>query len=254
MVGAGARWINERTDENGAFAFPALTPGTYEVYAGRGVGTHFAVLGTLDVPDVNEFAHDLALGAGELAGVVQRTVDAAPLANAQVILERETAGEWIFAGRYLTDGLGRWHAEFLPLGRLRASAYTSAGRLAPAHAGTFEITPDAPSELHVELALEPGAELDVVARDGAGVALANVALEFVDADGARQRFSRDDVTDTSGRFGAGGIAAGRWTIRAKREGFEPVERTIDLYVGERHLLELVLARAAESAPGTTRPR
>jgi hypothetical protein len=250
--GDGARWINERSDASGAFAFPALAPGTYEVYAGRGVGTHFAVLGTLDVPDVNEFAHDFVLGAGELAGVVSRTVDAAPLANAQVILERETAGEWTFAGRYVTDGLGHWHAEFLPPGRLRASAYTSAGRLAPAHAGPFELTPDAASELHVELALEPGAELGVSVRDEAGAALANVALEFLAADGARQHFSRDDVTDTSGRFGAGGIAAGRWTIRAKREGFAPVERTIELYVGERHLLELVLA--ADSAPGPTRPR
>lgn len=250
--GAGESWINERSDDAGRFEFPALAPGTYEIYAGRGVGTQFVRLDTLDVPDVNEFAHDLVLGAGELAGVVRRADDGTPLASAQVILEREENGGWYFAGRYVTDGLGRWRAEFVPLGRVRAAAYTNAGRLAPATAGPFELAAGAVQQ--VDLALAPGAELALSVRDTAGAALANVALEFEAADGSRQRFSRDDTTGASGRFDIGGIAAGTWKIRARREGFAALERTIEVFAGERQVLELVLERAADENSGANRPR
>lgn len=250
--GAGASWINERSDGAGRFEFPALAPGTYEIYAGRGVGTQFALQGTCEVPDVNEFAHDIVLGAGELAGVAVRADDGAALANASILLEREENGGWSFAGRYATDALGRWHAEFVPLGRVRAAAYASAGRLAPAAAGPFELAPGA--SVDVRFALVAGAELALTVRDASGAALANVALEFVAADGSRQHFSRDDATDASGRFVVDGIAAGAWTIRANREGFAPLERTIELYAGDRRALELVLARTADERSGATRPR
>lgn len=243
--GAGVSgWQAARTDADGRYVFPGLRAARYELYLGREFGRNIVAAATIDLPDAAEYVHDMRMPTSTLRGVVRKSADAAPLAEAVVILEREEPavnGGFTFAGRGFSDRHGRFALEWLSPGRYRATAFPTRGRLAPARSEMFTVT-DGGEPADLVLALAAGAALDVHVRDIDGHPVARAAVALVDERGAVMQHTAEDVTDARGRLSVPAISAGRWTIRVRAAGFTVAERAVELEVGELERVELVLAK------------
>lgn len=235
-------WQSDRTDAEGYASFPGFAPGRYEVVAGREMGSQIAMVGVVELAAVPVDTHELRLPAGTIGGVVTANGAPAPRGCA-VLLSRREGDRWEFGGRAITDANGRWSLDFVPAGHWRATAYASTGRWAPTAAEPIELpssTGETRERATIDIDLRPGASLRILVRDSAGKPLPRVELEFVDANGESSSFSEVDRTDARGAREIPGIAPGRWIVRGKREGFAPVEATIDLEAGAQGELELVM--------------
>lgn len=244
------RWQSNRTDAQGRATFDGIASGRYEIVAGRNMGSQLACVASVEVADVPELTLDVVLPASACHGRVTAAGELAPTACA-VILQRKEGDAFVFGGRVLTDARGEWTCEFLQPGRWRALVFApggSSGRWAPAVSAEFEIASAAASigassaarSPQIDVDLGPGAALGVRTRDASGAPLGRVNLTFVDAHGDAFQFSELDQTDDRGVLEIPGLAAGRWTVRGIREGFEAVSTTIDLETGARGELELRL--------------
>jgi hypothetical protein len=85
----------------------------------------------------------------------------------------------------------------------------------------------------------------VTGPSGAAVAGANVTASPASAGGAGRRA----VTDSAGGYRIGGLAAGRWRLRAVRIGFAPAEREVTLAADREARVDLALADSAYAIAG-----
>jgi hypothetical protein len=176
------------TDADGAFAFTALAPGTYELVAraprGRTAGSR-GLVGAAKRSGValasGERVEDLELHFAAGAAIeVEVTAASGPLANARVRVADAAGRAPDVAPARWTDARGRTRIEGLPAGAWFVQALDE--RLACAWSGPIEVAAGATASARLEL--ESGAVLEVeiaglsepgtwlVARDSRGLELA----------------------------------------------------------------------------------
>jgi len=230
-------WRSTRTDAAGRFRFEGVRSGLYSLLAGD-LGRNFVEIdqprvGTLDV------VRDLVLPRGTILGRVRIESSGAALPQAWLILQRKLAGEWRFAGKTQADEQGAWRFPNLAPGTWRVVAYAQSERLAPASIGPFEVRPE--SELfETEIALAPGAALELSVLEASGQPCPGASVELRDADGEVWKFSPNDLTDPAGRFSLAGIRPGTWTIRVAKSGAVESVRRVQLEVDQLSTVEIQL--------------
>jgi len=230
-------WRSTRTDAAGRFRFEGVRSGAYSLLAGD-LGRNFVEIdqprvGTLDV------VRELVLPRGAIVGHVRIESSGAALAQAWLILQRKLGGEWRFAGKTQADDQGAWRFPNLAPGTWRVVAYAQSERLAPSASQTFEVRLDS-EPFETEVALAPGAALELHVLEPTGQPCPGAQVELRDEQGELWKFSPADVTDPAGRFGLAGIRPGTWTIRAGKLGAGESVRRVQLEVDQLSTVEIHL--------------
>jgi hypothetical protein len=236
------RWQSERAGADGSFRFLDVAPGLYDVYVSTEMGKSFVVEDLLDVPSVPVLPYALRLGSGRIHGRVVERASEHGIANGAVVLELEKDGAFVFAGKVTCDSEGRFEAQGLPSGLYRVTAYAMSGHFGPeTREGLLVDSTD--RDVATDIALSPGASLDVKVVDESGRALPDALVTFTDDVGRAVHFTPEDFTDARGEFSIDGIRPGRWTVSASRDGWKANGVTIDLLVGESRAVGIVLSPA-----------
>jgi len=227
-LGDRNKWIGDRTDPDGSFAFAGVDPGRYDLYAGTDLGARFAYVGSIEVALAPEQRQDLVFPSGSLRGQTLAP-DGTPQASAWLILHSLRTGQMEFAGRTQADAAGRFEIRGLAPGTYQISAHTLRTGIAAVLSEPIDVALGA-HELVIRFV--PGVELLVRATDARGAPAAGRAVKFTDERGRPCEFSADDRTDAKGVLLIPGIMPGRWLVDV--EGAPP--QRVDLELGERRTL------------------
>jgi len=212
--------------------------GHYSLFAGD-LGRHFVEIdrpevGTLDV------VREIVLARGALSGRVRVAASGQELAQAWLVVQRRDAGSWRFAGKTQADEHGAWRFQNLAPGTWRVIAYARSERLAPTASQPLVL--DAAGEgLETEIALGPGAALELRVLDARNEPCGGASVELRDARGELWKFSPADQCDSTGLFAVPGLPPGSWTIRVAKPGCADAERTLQLELDQLSSLEIHLA-------------
>ncbi len=233
--GGEGLWSSRRTDAQGRFHFDGVRSGRYSLFAGD-LGRNFVEIdrpevGTLDV------VREIVLPRGQIAGRVRVASSGGELAQAWLLVQRQEAAGWRFAGKTQADAHGAWSFRNLAPGTWRVIAYAQSERLAPAPSQPL-VVDEAGEPLEVELALGPGAALELQLSDGQGQPVAGASIELRDGRGELWKFSPADRSDPAGRFAVPGMPPGNWTVRVAKSGCADALRTIQLEADQLSTLEI----------------
>lgn len=226
----GGGWRAERTDGGGHYEFVGVPAGTYEVYVGRGLGRCQVRNGTVEVPSALDVVHDLVLPRGTLRGT-------APQSGRGAAILSDADGE--FVGRFVLDASKRLEFPGLRNGVYSLVVYAGSRGLAPAVRDGIEIS-DATHDVEITVEHERGASVRVRVRDAEGRPVAGAFVGFRDESGRVQRLTLEETTDPGGELDVPGLARGRWTIEASRDG-RRASRALVLEAGDDERVELVLS-------------
>lgn len=239
------RWASTTTDANGVFRALGLAPGAHEVYVSGATPAEMMWVGQVEVSDAPVTEHELVLGGGSLSGRVMDGERAQPMGFAVVVVIRRDAadrgdGDERFQGRVFTAADGTYRIEHLEPGAYDVFVYATRGEFGQEQ--SLNLVSDGARPLSgVDFTLFAGGRLAVRVADESDRPLA-AQLDFYDERGVRVQFSERDATSDTGRYNVRGIKPGRWTVRARAEGFAGGEATARVLPGERADAEIVLRK------------
>ena len=186
-------------------------------------------------PGVAVVSRDLEFGRGvTLSGLVLHGGE--PLAEVQV----ELRGHDIPVRRSVAaDFEGRFRLEDLDSGNYRLGL--SSHRQGLVHNQDLALDTDRDVVIEIDTAAIAGEVVD--AKSGEGIAEASVALLGILA-GGREGSLITVATDAEGRFGTDRLTAGRYRVSVRHNGYQPVERLVEVVPGTvTDGLQLALDRA-----------
>jgi hypothetical protein len=232
-----AVWHSRRTDADGRFHFDGVRSGRYRLFAGD-LGRHFV---EIDRPEVGalDVVREIVLSRGAIRGRVRVAASGLELPQAWLVVQRMDQGSWRFAGKTQADEHGAWRFQNLAPGTWRVVAYARSERLAPTPSQPL-VLDSAAEGLEAEIALGPGAALELRVLDARGEPAGGASIELRDAHGERWSFSPADQCDSTGLFAVPGMPPGSWTIRVGKNGCADAERTLQLEVDQLSRLEIHL--------------
>ena len=260
-LGIGVR--STLADREGRYRLDSLLPGSYvfHVAVPRGRPSTLPV----DVPEGGRRFHkDLELPVSRISGtVLDPAGKPVPGARVRAVPGETPGGGGILslivsrgAWRSRTDGDGRFTLERVPGGTYELEVEPPRKRKDLGEASLPGLDVDGKTDLEgIRLVLPPAGVLEGTVRDGKGKPLAGVAVRAVREGkerpgkatlAGRVRALRDArlyrvVTDGEGLFRIRGVPAGKWKVRAEKEGFAPVEaRGLELLQGGLVRADLVL--------------
>jgi protocatechuate 3,4-dioxygenase beta subunit len=234
------KWQSERARDDGSFVFLDLPPGPYDVYISEAMGQRFVLEDVVEVPSVPEFPYSLRIGPGLIQGHVTDGAEKRGLVQAVVVLEIEKEGEYVFAGRAVSDAEGRYDFRRLPIGTYRVTAFATTGRFGPEVREGLRV--DATTN-EIDLALASGAALEVHVTDPEGRPIPSAAVAISDENGRRMQFAPEDLTDAHGKLAINGIKPGRWTVTVSHAGYRTTSAVVDLQAGLLGTVEIRLQTA-----------
>lgn len=209
-------WFNARTtytDEEGRYAFSAVSPGTYTLTTGPyEQGARGLRKGGVRVGEGGEVVVDFQnpAAAGRVTGEVRQ--GGAPVAGAEVSLQDARGAEYAVATR--TDEAGRFAAEGLQYGRVRIVVRTADGLTGLARTQVAEGA--APTHVVLEIG---AASLRARAVDEEGKPISGcwASVELAgDAEDGWGRVKRNGNTNSEGIFESKGLEAGTYVLRVNR--------------------------------------
>lgn len=213
------------SDEEGRYSLTVDRPGAYIISASKG---RMGVETFVDVPQAEEFAHDLVIPSGGIAGRVELP-SGEPAAGIRLNLERlDGLGTVRWSGDMArTDVDGGYRFESLQPGiymvRVNANTWTGGPNEAYATENTPNIRVGQEGFTRMDFQLQKPGTISgrVVGPDGQPVE--GASLFFRDSQGMLVATVSDTMSDAAGRFEKSGLGAGSYTVVAKSEWQASVE-------------------------------
>lgn len=228
-----------RVKDGGAFEFPGLAPGEYQLNLD---GNGAQVRMRLEVPDELEFRADLHCPEGGAEGVVRDAASGAGVKGVDVALRPIERGPKPggFLGsliasegqsfRATTKENGEFRIERLPAGEYELVARPrgeAKKTYAPGDVARVRIDEDRVTR-GLEVKLPAALALAGIVRDGGGSPVAGARVLARAAGDERAGLERAE-TDADGRFELRGLAPGRYELRAAHDGFaDAVQKDVEL--------------------------
>lgn len=242
-------------DSDGTYAFEGLAPGEYRFQI-EGDGPRSRLI--VDVPDAPELVLDLAVPSASVAGRVVDASTGEPIAGARVSgrwgEDLEPSGPFsglVGSGRPAasdtTDAEGSFRLRRLGAGDWELLVEPPRGRDAswsPPPSTWVDLRPDEERK-RVEIALEPGAELEGIVVDALGEPLPSALVLGSGETSSGMRPARA-TTDEQGAFRLRGLAPGEVRVDASADGFAGAGARIVIEPGaDPEPLRLVLQEGSE---------
>jgi carboxypeptidase family protein len=234
------------TDDEGAYELGLAGAGKYWLHVNGAEESSFSWRASVEVPEVQSFAFDVAIPLGRISGRVTDTSGQA--LSAQLVRSEPELHEGGAHGssQVLTDADGRYEL-LVPAGRHAVTAGGSLKWWSPEPATAWSearvaglVVAENGHLRGIDLRLEAGGTLagTVKNADGTGAAFAMLWAD----DGGRGK--ELGWCDDTGRFELAGVAAGRHRIGARGQAGTTRELvTVEIAVGQTSRLELVLLPA-----------
>ncbi len=260
-LGIGVR--STMADREGRYRLDSLLPGSYvfQVAVLRGRPSTLPV----EVPEGSRRFHkDLELPVSRISGTVLdpagkpvrgarvRAVPAETPGGGGILSLIVSRGAW----RGRTDGDGKFTLKRVPGGTYELEVEPPRKRKDLGEASLPGLEVDGKTDLEgIRLVLPPAGILEGTVRDGRGKPLAGVTVRAIREGkerpgkatlAGRVRALRDArlyrvVTNGEGVFRIRGVPAGKWTVRAEKEGFAPAQASgLELLQGGAARADLVL--------------
>ncbi|GEM_PF-4307174 len=253
------------TDAEGRYRIENLPAGAVRVFAAKeGYSLHYR---DVSIPpggdlELNFVLFPIGTGEGSIFGRVVDAREGRPLGGAVVwVTSAEelpilASHPVILFGRAVTDELGRYRIDGLPVGPVRVFAVKEGYRLADRR---VSVPAGEATEVNFELqpipVLETGHIAGVV-RDAVTLEpLAEVLITLLPDDEAvfalsqRADLVATAVTDAEGRFGFRDVPAGRYRLQAARAGYEPAVRPAWVEPGTVTRVDFLLLPLERPDPG-----
>lgn len=228
-----------RVKEGGAFEFPGLAPGDYQLNLD---GNGAQVRMRLEVPDELEFRADLHCPEGGAEGIVRDAASGVGVKGVDVALrpiDRGPKPGGFFGSlmaregqsfRATTQEKGEFRIERLPAGeyelvarpRGEAKKTYAAGEIVKVSVDEDRVTRG------LDVKLTPALALAGIVRDSSGAPVAGARVLARSAADERGGVERAE-TDKEGRFELRGLSPGQYELRASHDGFaDALQKDVEL--------------------------
>lgn len=233
-------WLAGSTDGQGRYAFQALEPGPYEIFASQGMAASVTFIGAVEVPDWPEIERDLVLGSATVRGRVTDAEQGRPEFYAVLIIEElatpgDLTSERHFVSKSMTDEDGLYSIEYLKPGDYLLSAYPTMSALAPAELVEFEVTAET-TELRHDLVLPAGGLPTLRVTDPTGQPLSGAHVEVRHVESGVDLFWAPDKRTVEGRLGLPPLPPEPVRLLVTLEGYEPADVIREVKLGESEIL------------------
>jgi hypothetical protein len=229
----GSQMKSAFTDREGIYRIPELPPGIYGVYFTRGASFTSVFLGTVNVPDSPvEIRNDVDVPGGSIRGRVTAAGTGKPLSGAKVTLLTTLGPSPEFPGGFtMADEKGTYRFDDLGPRTYRISA--SASGFGQESTERISLAADG-EKAGVDLALDPGGSLLLVALDASGARLPGALVTFRDARGGTAALGiQAPWLDANSSISADGVKPGRYTAVVLKDGAVAATGPFDVRAGER---------------------
>ena len=220
-------------DGDGNYRIVELASGPYGIYLGRGASFTSVFLDVVTIPDSpTEVRHDVTVPAGTIAGRVTDARTGKGLAGARLtLLTGLGVGPEFPGGFTVADEKGEYRFRDLSPRSYRVSA-TSSGYGQEA-SERFSLPPEG-ERTGVDLALEAGGSLHLVALDAAGGSLTGAIVTFRDDRGETTALGIvAPWLDANSAVSSDGVKPGRYTAIVLKDGGIAAMGPFEVRSGER---------------------
>ncbi|GEM_PF-5909669 len=213
------------SDQNGAYLFNTLAPGTYQASA-FAANYHSSAEATLAIvanqTSTLNFMLDTVLPPmGSIQGTVSNAVTTLPISGAQVAVKQGAT----VVTTVTTNTAGTYLATNLPVGTYALSA--SATGFASADVASVQVVADTTTTTNIALQPTPKGNLQgTVTNAATTVALAGAQITVKLGENVVANTS----TDAAGKYSVAGLSAGTYAVQASASGFQTASNNSVLIV------------------------